>query len=146
MKKKVNKKLKSKYTDNAVNPNYYTTIKVEGTSEPKELTLEEFRNKEQGIVWMDNETGKLIFKDLPFNNIIKKLERHYNVTIVNNNKLLGEKRFNATFDIETIEQVLNTLNKHIAIKYTIKNNQIIFGEFKFSTPPSINYRWMTSGS
>jgi len=31
--------------------------------EPKELTLEEFRNKKQGIVWMDNETGKLIFKD-----------------------------------------------------------------------------------
>ena len=63
MKKKVNKKLKSKYTDNPVNPNYYSTIKVEGTLEPKELTLEEFRNKEQGIVWMDNETGKLIFKD-----------------------------------------------------------------------------------
>jgi hypothetical protein len=63
MKKKVNKKLKSKYSDNQVNPNYYSTIKVEGTSVPKELTLEEFRNKEQGIVWMDNETGKLIFKD-----------------------------------------------------------------------------------
>ena len=63
MKKKVSKELKNKYVDNQVNPNYYSTIKVEGTSEQKELTLEEFRNKEQGIVWIDNETGKLIFKD-----------------------------------------------------------------------------------
>ena len=60
---KCNHKLKSKYSDNPVNLNYYSTINVEGTSEPKELTLEEFRDKEQGIVWMDNETGKLIFKD-----------------------------------------------------------------------------------
>lgn len=72
--------------------------------------------------WMN---GELIFKDLPFNNIIHKLERHYNVTIVNNNKLLGKKRFDATFDTETIEQVLNTLNKGVAIQYTIKNDQII---------------------
>jgi len=63
MKKKASKELKNKYVDNPINPNYYSTIKVEGTSEPKELTLEEFRNKVQGIVWMDNETGKLIFKD-----------------------------------------------------------------------------------
>jgi len=72
--------------------------------------------------WMD---GKLIFKDLPFNNILRKLERHYNVTIVNNNKLLGKKRFDATFDIETIDQVLNTLNKYYPINYIIENNQII---------------------
>jgi transmembrane sensor len=72
--------------------------------------------------WMD---GKLIFRDLPFNNIMLKLERHYNVKIINNNKLLGNKRFDATFDVETIEQVLNTINKNFDIKYTIENNQII---------------------
>ena len=55
-------KLKSKYVKNSVNQDYYSTIKIEGSSESKELTLEEFRNKEQGIVWMDNK-GKLIFKD-----------------------------------------------------------------------------------
>jgi hypothetical protein len=57
-------KLKSKYVKNSVNQDYYSTIKIEGSSESsesKELTLEEFRNKEQGIVWMDNK-GKLIFK------------------------------------------------------------------------------------
>ncbi len=68
---------------------------------------------------------KLIFKDVPYNNIIVKLERHYNVRIVNNNKLLGKKHFDATFDVETIEQVLNTIDKNFGIKYTIANNQII---------------------
>ena len=72
--------------------------------------------------WME---GKLIFKDLTFKVISKKLERKYNVTIVNNNKILDEKRYDATFDIETIEQVLNTLNKHYAIEYKIENNKII---------------------
>ena len=41
--------------------------------------------------------GKLIFKNAPFKNIRKKLERHYNVTIINNNKVLDEKTYNATF-------------------------------------------------
>ena len=69
--------------------------------------------------------GKLIFKNAPFKNIRKKLERHYNVTIINNNKVLDEKTYNATFDIESIEEVLEILNKNFAIEYSIKNNQII---------------------
>ncbi len=68
---------------------------------------------------------KLIFKDEPFKNILKKLERHYNVSIVSNNKFLNEKRYDATFDIETIEQVLETLNKNFPIQYSIVNNQVI---------------------
>lgn len=69
--------------------------------------------------------GKLIFKNLQFENIIKKLERHYNVSIVNDNKKLGEQYYNATFDIETIEQVLESFNESYEIKYTIENNKII---------------------
>ncbi|SFS49038.1 FecR family protein [Lutibacter maritimus] len=71
--------------------------------------------------WVD---GKLIFKNTQFKNIIKKLERHYNVTITNNNLKLNEQYFDATFDIETIEQVLNSFNKSYKIEYKIENNQI----------------------
>jgi len=46
-----------------VNSKYYQTIEVKGTTEPKELTEEEFKRGEQGIVWMDNKTGKLVFKN-----------------------------------------------------------------------------------
>ncbi|WP_299528010.1 FecR family protein [uncultured Lutibacter sp.] len=95
--------------------------KAEWVKNRKSISIEE-ADTSIYTAWMD---GKLIFKDLPFKTIIKKLERRYNVTIENNNELLGEKRYDGTFDIETIEQVLNTLNKHFAIQYTIKNNQII---------------------
>jgi len=69
--------------------------------------------------------GKLIFKNISFYNILKKLERHYNVTIINNNKELEKQYFNAAFDLETIDQVLNSFNKSFPLKYTIKNNHII---------------------
>ena len=38
--------------------------------------------------WID---GKLIFKNTQFKNILKKLERHYNVSITNNNTKLNEQ-------------------------------------------------------
>lgn len=95
--------------------------KAEWSVDKKHIAIEE-TDTSIYTAWIN---GKLIFRDLPFNNIIIKLERHYNVKIINNNKLLGNKRFDATFDVETIEQVLNTINKNFGIKYTIVNNQII---------------------
>lgn len=69
--------------------------------------------------------GKIIFRHMPFKNIVKKLERHYNVTITNNNNELNDEFFTASFDIETIEQVFKTFNTIYNIEYTIKDNQII---------------------
>jgi len=68
--------------------------------------------------------GKLIFLDMPFKNIRKKLERKYNVKIINNNEILENNTYNAVFDIETIEQVLETLNENFPIEYKIIENQI----------------------
>jgi transmembrane sensor len=72
--------------------------------------------------WID---GRILFRHLPFKNIIKQLERHYDVTIMNNNKKLDEEFFTASFDIETIEQVLETFHKNYSINYSKINNQII---------------------
>ena len=69
--------------------------------------------------------GELVFVNTPFSQIIKKLERNYNVEIINNNLILDTQLYDATFDIETIEEVLNTFNKSYAIKYTISDNKII---------------------
>ncbi|QTE22561.1 FecR family protein [Polaribacter cellanae] len=72
--------------------------------------------------WID---GRIILKHMKFNDIIKKLERHYNVKIINNNKFLGEEFITATFDIETIEQVFEAINELHPIKFKINKNQII---------------------
>jgi len=70
-------------------------------------------------------SGKIVFRHLPFENIIKKLERHYNVSIINNNKALDQEFFTASFDVETIEQVLKTFSNNYKFNYIINDNEII---------------------
>jgi transmembrane sensor len=71
--------------------------------------------------WID---GEIVFEHMPFKNILKKLERHYNVTISNTNAILAEETFTATFDIESIEQVLSAFNKSYSIDYSINGDKI----------------------
>lgn len=74
--------------------------------------------------WID---GQVIFRGESFNQIIKKLERLYNVTIINNNEEISEELFNASIDTENekIEDVLNYFNKIYNIEYQLFNNKII---------------------
>jgi transmembrane sensor len=69
--------------------------------------------------------GRIILKHMKFDAIIKKLERHYNVEITNNNTSLANEFITATFDIETIEQVFEVLNEIHSIDYKINKNIII---------------------
>lgn len=68
--------------------------------------------------------GSLVFKNDSFAAIIKKLERHYNVTFINRNKMLGREIFNARFDNEPIEVVLKYFSDSYAIDYTIDRDKI----------------------
>lgn len=73
--------------------------------------------------WMD---GKMIFRGISFKNMIKKLERSYNVSISSNNEELNNEIFSATFhvDIESIEKVLEYINLQQPFTYTIEEKQI----------------------
>ncbi|WP_337965902.1 FecR family protein [uncultured Flavobacterium sp.] len=68
--------------------------------------------------------GSLVFKNASFESIIKKLERHYNVTFINKNKKLGKEIFNARFDNEPIEVVLKYFSDSYAIDYKINEDVI----------------------
>ncbi|MEL7271375.1 MAG: FecR domain-containing protein [Bacteroidota bacterium] len=72
--------------------------------------------------WMK---GELVFRDVTFENILKKLERHYNVKITNRNLEFSEKRFNANFGDEPIEKVLEYFKQTYGIGYTISEVEII---------------------
>ncbi|MDR7212248.1 FecR family protein [Flavobacterium piscis] len=74
--------------------------------------------------WM---IGNLVFRQETFENIIQKLERHYNVVIINNNEKLAKETFNATIetDHESINQVFNYFKKVYQIEYSIVENKII---------------------
>lgn len=69
--------------------------------------------------------GKLVFRNMTFKNILKKLERHYDVIIINNNTELMNEVFNANFGDETIEKVLEELKTNYGVRYKYLNNKII---------------------
>nr|WP_299066995.1 FecR family protein [uncultured Allomuricauda sp.] len=71
--------------------------------------------------WMN---GDLVFRNITFENILKRLERQYNVTIINQNQKYLQKKFNANFGNEPIETVLNYFKNTYGIAYTIDNNNI----------------------
>ncbi|MBC8769563.1 FecR family protein [Arenibacter sp. BSSL-BM3] len=72
--------------------------------------------------WMQ---GHLVFRDLTFDSILKKLERHYNIEIVNTNVVLGKEVFNARFDNVEIEEVLGYFNDIHSIDFRIQGNKVI---------------------
>lgn len=71
--------------------------------------------------WMQN---KLVIDHLSFKEIIKKLERSHNVTIINTAEYLNDEIFNGEFDNEGIDVILNTIASSTPFTYTIQNNVI----------------------
>ena len=74
--------------------------------------------------WVD---GRIIFRDENINNMITKLERIYDVVIINNNDKLNDQYINATIltETESIENVLDYLEEIYSLNYKIINNKII---------------------
>lgn len=85
-----------------------------------EITKEQV-NTDYYTAWVK---GSLVFKNASFDAIIKKLERRYNVTFINKNKMLGKEIFNARFDNEPIEVVLKYFSDSYAIDYDIDRDRI----------------------
>ncbi|WP_161554461.1 FecR family protein [Sinomicrobium soli] len=68
--------------------------------------------------------GELMFRNMPFDAILKKLERHYNVKIENSNSVLGKELFNAGFKEVPVDSVLTFFNDVHKINYEIRDNQV----------------------
>lgn len=70
--------------------------------------------------------GEIVIRKEGFDQIIIKLERIYNVTIINN-KPIDDELFNANInpDLETIDEVLEYFKEIYQIKYQIYENKII---------------------
>lgn len=83
-------------------------------------------NKNQKAVTIRNESvdhlvcwkeGKFIFRDMPLSSILRILQRRYNVAIDLNNQALGNYKYNATFQDEGLEQILELLQLSAPINY-----------------------------
>tara|TARA_R110002111_G_scaffold48644_2_gene86252 strand:+ start:22 stop:684 length:663 start_codon:yes stop_codon:yes gene_type:complete len=73
-------------------------------------------------MWMD---GDLVFRNMPFKNITRKLERNFNITIIIKNYQLNDEVFNATFkNGATIQSILKSFKNSFGIDYTIKDGTV----------------------
>ena len=100
----------------------YLTPGLKGTNVKGQSTITKAEvNTDYYTAWVK---GSLVFKNESFAAIIKKLERHYNVTFINRNKVLGKEIFNARFDNEPIEVVLKYFSDSYAIDYKIDEDEI----------------------
>lgn len=68
--------------------------------------------------------GVLAFENEPMSEIIKSLQRQYNIQIINEYGALGERRFTGMFDVEDIDRVLKTIQAHTHFSYK-KEGKII---------------------
>ncbi|RIV72374.1 FecR family protein [Flagellimonas aequoris] len=70
----------------------------------------------------------LIFNDESFPEIIKKIERRYNVEIQNNYTELTSARFNGKFNEESIIDLMNTFKESANFDYQINDGKIIINK------------------
>jgi ferric-dicitrate binding protein FerR (iron transport regulator) len=64
------------------------------------------------------------FQNEQMSSIIKKLERQFNVKIINENEMLGELRFTGMFDKEGIDMILKTIQTHTHFTYSKEGKTI----------------------
>ena len=63
--------------------------------------------------------GKLIFRNDPMDVVVKRLDRWYNTDIILTDKKLKTYRYTATFEGETLQQILELLKHTAPIEYKI---------------------------
>lgn len=72
--------------------------------------------------------GVLAFENEPMGQIIKRLQRQYNLKITNQYEALDERRFTGMFDEESIDNVLRTIQAHTHFSYDIEESTITIKE------------------
>lgn len=72
--------------------------------------------------WLEN---KFIFRSEEFEELAKRLERWYGVTVRFENEEINKVKFTGIFERETIEQALEALKMTAAFKYKMNKNEIV---------------------
>ncbi|WP_289024153.1 FecR domain-containing protein [uncultured Salegentibacter sp.] len=74
------------------------------------------------IAWKE---GILRFENMQFSDIRRKLERHFGVSIKNNNQVLERQVYTATFKEEGIEEILNAFKEDTPFEFELNDNRVI---------------------
>lgn len=99
-----------------------------------EVKVEEV-NPDDYTAWVED---KLIFQAEEFAEIIKILERKFDIKIDNKYKDLDQQKFTASFNEKNIEQILQLFAKSRSFQFNIKDKQVTISKpDKQNTMPSI---------
>jgi len=71
--------------------------------------------------WKD---GSLIFKDTPLSEVMKRINRWYNVDMVANDKTIEQFNYTVDFENDSLSAVLKLLKEMTPIRFTISGNRI----------------------
>lgn len=66
--------------------------------------------------WKD---GRLVFRNTPLEEVLKKISKRYNTDIVLHKKDNKQYKYRATFTTETVEQILNYLSLTIPVEWSV---------------------------
>ncbi len=66
--------------------------------------------------WMQK---KIVFEDMPFKDLLAKIERAYNIEIENQNNSLNNQLFTGQFDVEDVNVIFRALSTSVYFKYEI---------------------------
>lgn len=88
----------------------------------------ELKNLEKTNIYKSWIENKLVFKNIEFAELVKKLERKYGVQIIIRSKSLKSYHFDGTFEKETIKEVLKIISETLPIKYKIEGKVIIISK------------------
>ncbi len=78
-------------------------------------------NTDHYTAWLQK---RIVFRNMPFKDIIEKIERVYDVEIINQNKSLNLEHFTGEFDKDKIETIFKALSTSINFNYEINEKQI----------------------
>ncbi|MEN8120075.1 MAG: FecR domain-containing protein [Bacteroidota bacterium] len=100
--------------------------KVSISREEPELIKEKNVETEKITAWKE---GKLIMRNEKMSEVFKKLERWYNIKIIVKDKEIEDYRYRATFQDETIDEILRLLKLTSPIDYLVKQRETEDGVF-----------------
>ena len=109
------------------------SLKIDGEEQFLTPGQVSYFNKEKQSVAIRNEDinrficwreGKYIFRNTPLSSILRMLQRQYNVEVDLTQPELGNYRYNATFQNENLEQILDLLELSAPVNYYYRKGDL----------------------
>ena len=89
----------------------------------QEIELQDIPDTELYTGWKD---GKLIFYNTPFDEVIKRVERWYDIECIITDPALKQEHFTSVFEGESLRQVLDVIALSMNVQYEIDNQTVTF--------------------